>query len=409
MRGSLSIRNLIVPIIIFVSDDTVLFGTNANSFFIYLKYLVLMAVLLYLLSQRKSYPSQLTTNTMWGMCILMILSSIINSDLRLGLLYKLVILALSCFITQVYSLKEFAQNFEKFIYFLACCSIVGYSIAFFIPSFLQLFPVITNISNNDYYNLIFYSQYVNLDGVIRNAGCFRESGVFQMFLNLALIFHIYFCDSFKIKHFFVIILAIVLTFSTTGYAVFALVLFLFLLSNKSSVISKKVKYAMLFLIVVAVGIMIVKTDVFSMEGILFSKFQQDDNDSSIARISSITTNIEIWRNNPLFGSGLKIDELYSKITLSQYGLYSEHNTNTFLYELACWGVFYFIIMLFGIIKFSRRIGSSIAEHIIMFLILFMMSIGEKLVFSPFFYILIFYGYNAKACFEDSSYLNKIRK
>lgn len=404
MKKTYDVYGLIIPAIIYVSDDTVMFGTNSNQILIYLKYLVLMAIAAYLFVQKKQYKSTMVSACCITMCTLIIFSSLINSDLRLGLLYKMVILALSCLITQVISLKDFAVGFEKFIYFLACCSIVGYSIVLFAPAILEFFPKITNTANCDFYNLVFYTQDVHLRRIVRNAGCFREAGVFQMFLNLALIFQIYFLDKFNIKHFVVIIVALVLTFSTTGFAVLSLVILMFLLSKKSNSINKKTKFFILTLMAISVVLLVFKTDIFSMEGILLSKFQQDDNESSIARISSITTNIEIWRQNPLFGAGLQIDDLYSRITFAQYGIITEHNTNTFFYELACWGVFYFFIMMLGVIKFSGRVGTTLFEYLLLFMVLVFFSIGEKLVFSPFFYILIFYGYNKIASANNPTYI-----
>lgn len=392
------IKDLIIPTIIFVSDETILFGTNSNQLFIYLKYLILMGVAVYLACLKKSLANPKVTRICICMCGIIVLSSLLNFDLRLGLIYKIVILTVSCLITQLYSLKEFANRYVRFIYFLACFSLVGYAIALFMPPLMSKLPRVVNISGGEYYNMLFYTQQVNkVSDLMRNEGCFREAGVYQMFLNLALVFQIYFADNFKVKYFVVLLLALVLTFSTTGYATVFLVLLLFIFSNKSTAISKKTKFGLIGLIIAGIGFLFAKSDLFSAEGILLSKFQQEGNESSIARISSVTTNIEIWKSSPLFGIGLNINDLFSRITLNTYGIETEHNTNTLLYELACWGIFYFLILIGGIIKFCSRIGNKMIEHIIMFLILFFLSIGENLVFSTFFFVLMFYGYNMLSC------------
>lgn len=390
-------KDCIIPLIILVSDDTILFGTNCNSLFIYLKYFILLCICLYLLGIKKKFASSRVNLICLSLCGIIVLSSIINRDIRLGLIYKVVILSISGSIVQLYSLKEFSNKFIDTIYFLASFSLVCYFINLVLPQVISLFPKVTNTSGQEYYNLLFYTQQVgNTSGLIRNEGCFREAGVFQMFLNLALVFQIYFTEKFSIKRFFVIFLALGLTFSTTAYAIVFLVIILFLLSTKSSSISKRTRTYVTVTFVIAVAVLMIKSNIFSAEGILFSKFSQEGNDSSIARLASVTSNFEIWKNNPLLGSGLKIDNLFESITFNIYGVETEHNTNTLLYELATWGIIYFLILLWGLLMFSKRIGIKLVEHFTMLLIIIFLSIGEKLVFSTFFYVLMFYGYNSNS-------------
>ena len=89
-------KYLFLPLIIYVSDDTVLFGTNINQTFIYAKYAILVSVLLMLSFGNKGFVHTRQFRFCIGMCLLVMFSSLLNDDLRLGLVYKCVVLLLSC-------------------------------------------------------------------------------------------------------------------------------------------------------------------------------------------------------------------------------------------------------------------------------------------------------------------------
>ena len=386
-------NNILIPTMLFVSDDTIMFGTNINAVWLYLKYLILFFIAVKLFTEYSRTLSNRDGVFLISMCIIILLSSLVNRYIILGIFYKIVILFISFFLVKKYTLEQFAFHFNKYIYFIACISLVGSFAALFLRPLLEILPRITNIANVEYYNAVFFTAPVSLAEEFRNAGNFRESGVYQMFLNLALIFQLFVLKNFDKKRLLVLVTALLLTKSTTGYAVFSLILTLFFISNQSSFISKKVKFLVMIMVVAAVGVITVKTDMFSPEGILFGKLQDETNDSRIARLASITSNYEIWKMNPLFGTGLKIDELFVSVTYNRYGFASEHNTNTFLYELACWGMFYFLILIVGIYNFCKKISGRFIDTILIFMIMFLFSVGEKLVFSTFFYALMFYGYS----------------
>ena len=102
-------KYLLLPIIIYVSDDTVLFGTNINQTFIYAKYAILVSVLLMLSFGNKGFVHTRQFRFCIGMCLLVMFSSLLNDDLRLGLVYKCVVLLLSCAYVSKVRFEKFSQ------------------------------------------------------------------------------------------------------------------------------------------------------------------------------------------------------------------------------------------------------------------------------------------------------------
>ena len=210
---------------------------------------------------------------------------------------------------------------------------------------------------------------------------------------MSLVLMIYYVSVFKMKRFIIITLALALTLSTTGYIAYVCVIALFIVNRNKITITKKQRNTVFVLFIMCLFLLFTQTNLLSSDGIIFDKFSNTDRHTTIARMSSLTTNVKIWLQNPIFGAGLqKVNDFFEVITLRDYGFASPHNTNTFLCELATFGVFYFLLFIVGMFKYSRLFGISFIEHLLVFIILFTLSIGEKLTFSPFFYIMMFYGY-----------------
>lgn len=385
---------ILILLIVFVSDDTLLFGTNANPVFEYVKYACyLISTIGLLVNVSITKSSTKSTRIAISMCLLILFSSFINNDVRMGLLYKMVIILFAAMFSKHISLKLFAYKYCKVISFLAFVSIIGTVLAMIVPSFYSFAPKITNTAGNVFNNL--YVYVVSLDfGSIRNYGIYREPGVYQMYLVLALFFELFIVESYSIKRIACYIVALLLTFSTTGFISLFLILILFQISGEKNRISVKQKRIFGCFVFVVSLYLVFYTDMLSSEGVVFGKLSNEDDHSSIARMSSITSNIEIWLNNPLFGAGLQsVADQFPLLTLQRYGFPSTHNTNTFLCELATFGIFYFILFVMGIYKFCKNVTHTSVEKILLILIMCVLSVGEKLTFSPFFYIIIFYGYH----------------
>ena len=109
---------LLMILLVVVSDETLWFGTNKNENFITIKYIILcgLAVLMtlkYIISKR-GYRTY-TFVYSFGMILLILASSMINSDVRLGAIYKVVLIFLACAITIKWDIKTYAYYFDKIL------------------------------------------------------------------------------------------------------------------------------------------------------------------------------------------------------------------------------------------------------------------------------------------------------
>ena len=383
---------LLLSLIIYVSDDTVIFGTNIDLKYIYFKYVFTICAFFFLFVKNKTFVKTRQFNYCVAMCFFVVLSSIFNDDLRLGLIYKCIVLLLSCVYASKIDFNRFAETFVGFMYVVAFVSVICTLILMVHPAIFSFATGLENTANTPFYNLFIYVAPTITESV-RNYGIFREPGVYQMYLIICLVLMLYYTPKFELKEFVVVSMALFLTFSTTGYIAYVGVATLLVIKRKGEGISKKQRRYVLMLLALCMLLIVTQTNLFSTDGMVFDKFSNPGRHTTIARMSSLTTNVKIWLQYPIFGAGLQnVNDMFETITLRDYGFASPHNTNTFLCELATFGIFYFILFCIGIVRFSRLFGCSLFEHILLLALLFVLSIGEKLTFSPFFYIMIFYGY-----------------
>lgn len=395
---------IIVAITIIVTDDTLWFGSNGEYMFFIYKYVVLGTIGLYLgIKIIQNYYKDIHT---WAFIILLtmffivLLSMIFNHDFELQYIYKITIFIISYGVCLFLPIEKFAEYFTKIMYFLSVFSSIGVLLVAFNRSILAYFPTWVNIRGIKFYNMglvMIQDQFFELalGKIPRNFGIFREPGVFQMYIVFAFIFHIYYAKRIKISYIVAYVLGIILTFSTTGYIALFFTILLYLIKENKLDFSNK-NFIVLVIFFFTGGIYLVtQTDLLSSEGIVFNKFYNIKRHTIIARFASITSNFEIWKTSPLIGVGINnLNSLFFQYTGRRYGYASRDNSNTLMSELATYGVLYAIIMCIGYYLFSSRLTSRKIEKILLLLIFFVLSCGERIVASPILFIMLFYGFRA---------------
>ena len=169
---------------------------------------------------------------------------------------------------------------------------------------------------------------------------FWEPEVFQMYLNIAILYELFVLNC-NIKRLFILIFAMILTFSTTGYIVFAWIILTYYLFFKTGNYSKNRlawNYLILFIFVISSFLFL---NFSSIASNVFGKLTDKTNGSTFVRQASVFINLEIARDNPLTGIGMDImeDEFERRSFASTlvYG-WTRQNTNTLLYQYSAHGI-----------------------------------------------------------------------
>lgn len=396
-KGNIAkISYIFIVLFILISDDTVLFGTNANTVAIQFKYVFIVGAtatlsLRYLLTIGRIPKKTLVFIIIYSAMVL--LSMVVNNDFRFGYFYKVLILLYAFNIVSIIPMNMFALCYTSIMEWLAFFSLLGFFGKLLLPGLINHLPVIYNISGTKYYNAGFFVVPDHMyQGVVRNFGVFREPGVYQMYLNMALLLQLFVLKSNNFRRYIVYIAAVISTLSTTGYI--AVAIFVIALIINSEGLSTQKRILLILLLCMAFGILASTTTIFSLDSedqyvSVFGKLTNSNQASTSARLASITENARIAFEYPLFGVGLgKLDSLFSQYSFMTYGKVST-NTNTTMIQFASHGILFGGIWCYANLMFCKKLSHK--YWWIAVCILVILYVGENLTFSGFSNLVLAYG------------------
>lgn len=390
-----------IYLLMFFSNDTYIFGTNSINFFNTLpRYIMLGLCLLFALKlSNHNVLLKFKSNLLLYLflSIPFIISCIIHSESTTRIAVKLICITCAMLMTSNVPFYDYSEAFRKAMVFVSICSIIITIIAYLSPSLIRILPVMTNSAGMKIYTCLFAGIDERMLGqaAIRTNGIFWEPGVFQMYLNLAILFELY-CEKAKnTKRIIVYILALVLTFSTTGYICLFWIVTSYLLFYVDSGTRKSiVNFLLLLLLLIIAGVLFILFEDSITTGVVFGKLFDPTHGSTNVRLASVITNIEIFVDNPIWGIGMEaIPQEFIYRTLASkliYG-YTSQNTNTLLYQFAAHGILFGSAFTIGTYRFGKKLSDSKIVIFIIFIAIVLLYIGENLMVSMLPYIIIFYG------------------
>lgn len=313
------------------------------------------------------------------------------------------------FVTSI-SFQKFIQLFTKFMYFLACFSLVAYIVTLVLPQVLAVFPITTNILAVEAYNLGFtvipFNSYI-----IRNFGFFWEPGAYQAFLNLALLLYLFTIKKFQWKPIFIITVTVLTTFSTTGYICMFLIYIAYLgwrLKDKHAKNNRKLLIALLFCICMMALIVFYSFLPSHIQHQLFGKISEyfSDQDSlhtasTSVRFDAVRYSAQAFLESPFWGWGRSGLQGYMR----SYGL--TMITCTPLNWFAIYGIAMGIICNFGLYLFTKKCFHDSSLFIVFLWGILILSIAsEDFSRNPCILIFVFYGFTMYNEQPDSDKMEK---
>lgn len=377
-------------LLIFVSDDTVLFGTNIDENYIIFKYFIYIIMFVYILSKRNFLEKSTETNRKYYVIIIFIMFSfcstlITNSEIRNGNILQAIVISLSAIISIRLDLKTFLDKYSNVIFYISSFSLVVFVISILFRPALEFLPSIQNYEDVEFLNAGLAVVFKD-PGIVRNLAFFREPGVFGIYLLVALIIELFYNDRPDPKKVFIIIVSLLTTLSTASFLIaFVILLGYFFRQSPGK--------AMSILATTAVLIYAFYDPLLTV----FSKFDEGSAQysSALARTSSFFVPFYIFASSPIFGSGLTgfYDE-YFLVSQQLYGFYldpSQYSTNTILNMFAIYGIIMGLFWLVGLFKFSACISRKPIITFITYLSFILIFSSQELRFSLFFTCLVMFG------------------
>lgn len=388
---------IILVILFFTSVDTICFGTNAIMLYKYIPRVIGMLAIFVLIFKYFSMPTKKNFIFYFSYIIIFsmyFISCIVNGVSFSGFISRLVSITVGFAIALSIDKRNFLNAFKKIVYVICIISIITEVIAYVFPSIFSIFPKVYNTVGNEFKFFILGSIETIEIGkeFIRANGIFWEPGAFAIYIVINLIFEL-FNNNPNIKRIIINIIALLITFSTTGYVCLIVLLITFLLSKNNTFTRIKAKKVVVFSLIIFSFLFIFFQ--FNLYDVIFGKIISG-NSSAGSRFSSFFNGISLSIKNPIFGLGentVAEMEKYISTTTTWYKNGGNNITNTIIGYMASYGIPFAILMLIGSLNFFTDIGSNKFESLMLFLVLMLCYMGERF-FSFFPFIFVFYGFSS---------------
>lgn len=388
---------------VYFSMDTLLFGTNKEEIYSTILYtsVPFFAVIAFMygaLMHKRVHAIALMVTFI--MCLMVLCTHFTaEQELNLKYFFECLVILQAYLICTVIPVQDFKQAFVNVLALLAVVSVFGFALRYVYPGIVKILPIITNTSDYKYGSLLLTTiPHDMLYVTFRNYGIFREPGVYQFFLNLALIFLLEKPDVAKSWQFYAILLAMVFTFSTAGYILcIAIILVYFFLDRLQIKLETVVPVAL----GVAAVLFLFSRGIIKADSNIFTKLLSS-NASTNSRFGSIAVDFHIALMNPVVGSGFEfVENNFRTIALDEFALNEMHNTNTVMKMMAVHGFAMPILFLSGVALFCRK--HLIRRGWTVFFVVFVaMLSASDLIFNTIIYILMIYGFVPEETMESGN-------
>jgi hypothetical protein len=302
------------------------------------------------------------------------------------------------------SFDDFVKAYVKIVLYLSIFSLgVMYVIIPFFNNVAHIFPIRYNSAGLALRDFIFGFHFENhIVASKRNTGIFREMGVYQHFLNLALLFYLFYLKEDKLIVILIFSITVLSTFSTPGIIFLFIILGTYLYENISDRKIKVLKIALLFLLIIIFLSQIIPNSFHYIEQSMNKLLGRSG--SYYGRIGAIKGNILSWLQSPILGNGIEKGLLFSEELY--LGQLTEHNTSTTTSFMAIYGLLYAIILSMPLILIIYSLKIKRLSKSLIIIALFMSLNTQRYIYDQFYYILVF-SYFMKRDYNEKYKKNNI--
>lgn len=398
-KHKFNFMNLFLAILLLTSVDTVMFGTNGNTVFLYVpRFMGLILVLLVLYIKNVNLVIEYRKFfILVSLLLIVVISSLLNNTEIFTAISRVLAILTGYIIVSYYNKDRFIHVFDNLMYVLTVTALVVFILAYIFPTLIFQLPQVTNTKD-----VVFayfgiggaMISFIQSGQIFRNSSIFWEPGAYAVYLVFAIYFQLFQVKNKSNKKILVFIIGLLTTFSTTGYIAVSALFITLLVSSKKSDLSNIIKFSFVMFLLSIIFVVIIGSDTLIYK-ILFEKIASGYS-TSITRYASIINGLQIAIDNPIYGVSpnnmAKYMEIYArKTTMFNFGGNSM-NSNTVTYQFASYGIFFGAVFTYGTFSFFKVQSDKIFVTLFLFITFLLAYSGEQFYsFLPF--VVMFYGYS----------------
>jgi len=349
-------------------------------------------------------------------CILFLylyaLSMIVNfvvassiTQFALYFLFELFIMVCAYFIAITNNYREFINTYIDVITVVAITSII----CWFLPDFIKNIAFMHYTRGNwTFASILFYN--LNLSVQARNCGPFWEPGMFQAFLNFALLMMV-FSEKRKgnIVRACILVFAVITTFSSTGY--FLLVCMTIMKLLQTDMNAKRIAAIAVItiggvILISNLSMLLFYIDQYTLYSVS-AKFLNGGNVSVTTRLYSGLCDLRVAITHPFGANRAALDTIRQQYALDYGAVSASTSTLTAIFTYFGWSIG--IMYLYLWIKGCCRIQTNLLNRILLIVFMVVILMSELHIDLLFFNIILFFWnsrYNTKEVYEMRELITK---
>ena len=145
---------LLTFIVVVISEDTLMFGTNISPVFVGIRFIVYIILLLFCFNSTWRHVDKHSFIATLSIVATFLLVMLINNDFRNGYFLQLLGMLLAFKLANTINFNDFMACFIKIIYFLSLASIGLFILVSIVPPFINMLPTMTNYGHVKFANTV---------------------------------------------------------------------------------------------------------------------------------------------------------------------------------------------------------------------------------------------------------------
>ena len=301
--------------------------------------------------------------------------------------------AVAFFIASALSRREFMEKYNAIFTFLAICSLIGYALFIIAPSLVNRFPIHTwRNGRARFANMILSVVPVSMSDYYRNFGIFYEPGIYQIYLNFALLFELFFLKA-NPKRIVLWVVTLITTLSTNGIISGGMILFAYGIKLAGNARTKRERNRIIIISVVSLAALLLFVYLYQIgiiDNRLFNKFSTTRNSgSTYDRLNAITYAVNKFGENPLLGVGhINLTDAYNI-------------TNTPLNLFMLYGLLFGCLVNFAYCMFVVSLPESWLVRAILVVATLSAIISQNMAREWMIWCIVFYGFKTTRLIKRS--------
>lgn len=334
--------------------------------------------------------------------LIVLIHTIVLGDISINSAMNLLSKFLISYVAVMIDLNNFVKRFIKLVIFMAAVSLVFFTLTLTnADTFVKALLITNNApcwTGNISYGRFFYHY---MPGYERNVGIYNEPGVFQIYLNLALLLVLFKKDEIQIKgksniwYSIILIITIFTTMSTAGYVEMFVIIVLYVLTLRNTYSSCRIA---IILSILVFAMIFVRTDLFQnivVDKLAWSDQGRFESGTGNARIASVLLDLNYITNNPLGYGYSGIWENTSTFASSETGSSVGLTSMIYVYGIPIATIIY-LLYFYSL----YHIGNNLLEKIALISSFLFAFSSQPWILTPAYLTLMIYGLSSTMDYSD---------